>query len=59
MANHTDKKLTLISGANDVKIKNLQSNFQNYLHDKYYLDKIAHPLGLDLNSVRCNYNVFS
>ena len=54
MASHTDKKLTLISGANEVKIKNKQTNFQNYLHDRYYLDQSAHPLGLALNSVSIN-----
>ena len=51
MASHTDKKITLISGASDVKIKNLQSNFQNYLRDRFYLDQSAHPLGLSLSSV--------
>ena len=51
MASHTDKKITLISGASDVKIKNLQSNFQNYLHDRFYLDQSVHRLGLSLSSV--------
>ena len=51
MASHTDRKLTLMSGANDVEIKNKQTNFQNYLHDRCYLDQSAHPLGLALNSV--------
>ena len=51
MVIHIDKKLTLISGASDVKIKNLQSNFQNYLHDRFDLDQSAYPIGLSLNSV--------
>ena len=51
MANHIDKKITLISGADDVKIKNLQSNFQNYLHDRFYLNQNVHRLGLSLSSV--------
>ena len=53
MASHTDKKITLISGASDVKIKNLQSNFQNYLHDRFYLDQSFQrkSLGLSLSSV--------
>ena len=37
-----------MSGANDVEIKNKQTNFQNYLHDRFYLD---HRLGLFLSSV--------
>ena len=51
MASHIDKKITLISGADDVKIKNLQSNFQNYLHDRFYLNQNVHRLGLSLSSV--------
>ena len=53
MASHTDKKIILISGASDVKIKNLQSNFQNYLHDRFYLDQSFQrkSLGLSLSSV--------
>ena len=46
MENHTDKKITLVSGENDVEIKNKQTNFQYYLHHKYYLDQSVQPLGL-------------
>ena len=51
MASHIDKKITLISGAGDVKIKNSQSNFQNYLQDRFYLDQSTRPLGLCLSSI--------
>ena len=51
----SDKKLILISGASDVKIKNSQSNFQNYLHDRFYLDQSVRPLGLSLNSISVDF----
>ena len=51
----SDKKLILISGASDVKIKNSQSNFQNYLHDRFYLDQSVRPLGLSLDSISVDF----
>ena len=44
-----------MSGTDDVEIKNKQTNFQNYLQDRFYLDQNAQPLGLALTSLSVDH----